>query len=333
MDIDDVSKTSADYYTDSYSHFGIHEEMLKDDVRTESYRDAMLKNKHIFKDKVVLDVGCGTGVLSMFAAQAGAKLVIGVEMSEIMQYTKQIVKANGFEDKIVLLHGKMEEVKLPVKEVDIIISEWMGYFLLYESMLDTVLWARDNYLKKGGLVFPDRAVMKVCAIEDAEYRTEKIDFWDDVYGFDMTCIKKTALLEPLVDTVESDAMISNSGTLFDININTVKVEELSFKKDFKIVFNRNDTCHAVVVYFDTIFDHGLDTKIQFGTGPADDYTHWKQTVFYLNDIMNVTCGDTLSGTITSKPNKGNPRDLDITIDYVYDIKGKRVSGTQFYRLR
>jgi len=87
------------------------------------------------------------------------------------------------------------------------------------------------------------------------------------------------------------------------------------------------------VYFDTIFDHGLDTKIQFGTGPADDYTHWKQTVFYLNDIMNVTCGDTLSGTITSKPNKGNPRDLDITIDYVYDIKGKRVSGTQFYRLR
>ena len=53
------------YFT-SYDHHGIHEEMLKDDVRTRSYRDAIYQNKHLFKDKVVLDVGCGTGILSMF---------------------------------------------------------------------------------------------------------------------------------------------------------------------------------------------------------------------------------------------------------------------------
>lgn len=52
--------------------------MLKDEVRTLSYRNAIMKNPHLFKDKVVLDVGCGTGILSMFAAKAGAKLVIGV---------------------------------------------------------------------------------------------------------------------------------------------------------------------------------------------------------------------------------------------------------------
>lgn len=52
------------YFT-SYDHHGIHEEMLKDDVRTRSYRDAIYQNKHLFKDKVVLDVGCGTGILSM----------------------------------------------------------------------------------------------------------------------------------------------------------------------------------------------------------------------------------------------------------------------------
>ena len=306
---------------------------MKDEVRTESYRDAMLKNRHIFKDKIVLDIGCGSGILSMFAAQAGAKMVIGVEMSSIMDYTRKIVKANGFEDQIVLLHGKMEEVKLPVDKVDIIISEWMGYFLLYESMLDSVLWARDKYLKKDGLVFPDRAVMKICAIEDGDYRKEKIDFWDNVYGFDMKCIKQTALLEPLVDTVENDAVITNQSELYNIDIRTVKVEQLAFKKDFKVVFNRDDTCHAIVVHFDTIFDHGLDTKIKFGTGPDNEYTHWKQTVFYLNDIMRVSCGDTLTGTISSKPNAGNPRDLDITIDYEYTCKGTRVGGSQFYRLR
>ena len=53
----------------------------------------------------------------------------------------------------------MEEIVLPVEKVDIIISEWMGYFLLYESMLDCILVARDKYLKPNGLLFPDRAVL------------------------------------------------------------------------------------------------------------------------------------------------------------------------------
>ena len=70
--------TSKDYYFDSYAHFGIHEEMLKDEVRTVTYKNSMLHNKHLFKGKIVLDIGCGTGILSMFAAKAGAAKVIGV---------------------------------------------------------------------------------------------------------------------------------------------------------------------------------------------------------------------------------------------------------------
>lgn len=52
--------------------------MLKDEVRTLTYRNSMYHNKHVFKDKIVLDVGSGTGILSMFAAKAGAKHVYGV---------------------------------------------------------------------------------------------------------------------------------------------------------------------------------------------------------------------------------------------------------------
>jgi protein arginine N-methyltransferase 1 len=65
-------------------------------------------------------------------------------------------------------------------QVDIIISEWMGYFLLYESMLDTVLVARDRWLAPGGLLFPDKASLFLVAIEDADYKREKMDFWDNV---------------------------------------------------------------------------------------------------------------------------------------------------------
>jgi type I protein arginine methyltransferase len=115
----------------------------------------------------------------MFAAKAGAKHVIGVDMSSIINKAKLIVEANGLTRKITLLQGKMEEVELPTQhlnngKVDIIISEWMGYFLLYESMLDTVLYARDKYLREGGLIFPDKATIYMAGIEDGEYKEDKI---------------------------------------------------------------------------------------------------------------------------------------------------------------
>lgn len=95
-------------------------------------------------------------------------------MSTIIEKAQEIVEVNGMADKITLLQGKMEEVELPFPQVDIIVSEWMGYFLLYESMLDTVLYARDKYLVPGGLMFPDKATIHMAGIEDGEYKDEKI---------------------------------------------------------------------------------------------------------------------------------------------------------------
>lgn len=141
-----------DYYFNSYSSFYIHEEMIKDSVRTESYRKAIEGNTEAFKDKIVLDIGCGTSILSIFAARAGAKHVYALEFADIADYAEMIVKKNGLSDKITIIKSKVEEAQLPVDKVDIIISEWMGYFLLYESMLDTVLYARDKWLVKDGLV-------------------------------------------------------------------------------------------------------------------------------------------------------------------------------------
>uniref|UniRef100_A0A0K8SD05 type I protein arginine methyltransferase n=1 Tax=Lygus hesperus TaxID=30085 RepID=A0A0K8SD05_LYGHE len=206
--------TSKDYYFDSYAHFGIHEEMLKDEVRTLTYRNSIYHNKHLFKDKVVLDVGCGTGILSMFAAKAGAKKVFGIECSNIVEYANKIVADNSLSHIITIVKGKVEEVTLPegYEQVDIIISEWMGYCLFYESMLDTVLFARDKWLKPGGMLFPDRACLYLTAIEDRQYKDEKINWWDNVYGFDMSSIRSVAITEPLVDVVDPKQVVTNSSS-------------------------------------------------------------------------------------------------------------------------
>ena len=252
--------------------------MLKDEVRTKSYRNAIYQNAHLFKDKVVLDVGCGTGILCMFAAKAGAKTVIGVDMSNIIDQARVIIKDNGFEGKIHLVKGKMEEVTLPVDKVDIIISEWMGYCLLYESMLNTVLYARDKYLVEGGLIFPDRATMYISAIEDGEYKEEKIEFWDNVYGFDMSHIKTLALKEPLVDTVDAKAVVTSAYPYRHLDLYTVRIEDLAFESSFKITAQRDDYIHAFISYFDIDFS-ACHKPIHFSTGPHAQYTHWKQVKF------------------------------------------------------
>ncbi|KAI0930455.1 type I protein arginine N-methyltransferase Rmt1, variant 4 [Taiwanofungus camphoratus] len=313
-DVSVDNMTSRDYYADSYAHFGIHEEMLKDTVRTGSYRNAIINNPHLFKGKTVLDVGCGTGILSMFAAKAGAKHVVGIDMSNIIDQATKIVEANGFKDTITLVKGKLEDVPLPITEFDIIISEWMGYFLLYESMLDTVLLARDRYLKPGGMIFPDNATLFLAAIEDSEYKEEKINFWDNVYGFDYSCIKDIALREPLVDTVELKAVVTDPCMIKHINLLTAKKEDLVFTAPFSLTATRNDYVHAFLAWFDISFEC-THTKVKFSTGPHAKYTHWKQTVFYTPDTLTVSEGYKITGRLSCAPNARNNRDLDIAIAY------------------
>lgn len=147
--------------------------MLSDKKRTLAYQKAIMTNADRFKDKIVLDIGAGTGILSIFAARAGARHVFAVERSETCHLARQIVKENGLSHKITVIQEKIEDVNASHfsqfgedLKVDIIISEWMGFSLLYESMLDSVLDARDRLLKADGLMFPDRARIYIAGVDD-----------------------------------------------------------------------------------------------------------------------------------------------------------------------
>uniref|UniRef100_A0A8C6NMY1 type I protein arginine methyltransferase n=1 Tax=Nothobranchius furzeri TaxID=105023 RepID=A0A8C6NMY1_NOTFU len=294
-------------YFSSYGHYSIHEEMLKDKVRTESYRDFMYRNAEVFRDKVVLDVGCGTGILSMFAARSGAKKVIAVDQSEIIYQAMDIVRSNNLEDKITLIKGRIEDIKLPVEKVDIIISEWMGYFLLYESMLDSVLYARDLYLADGGSVYPDLCNISLVAVGDIQKHQDRIAFWDDVYGFNMACMKKAVVHDAVAEVVNADTLISEPTVIQTIDCNTVCLSELEFTTDFCLkILNTQSCAHSV-------FNVSLLCQVMFSTGPQATKTHWRQTVFLLEKPLFVQAGDELQGKIVVRKNKKDPRSLFVTL--------------------
>jgi protein arginine N-methyltransferase 1 len=268
----------------------------------------------------------------MFAAQAGAKHVYGVDCSSIVDQARQIIDINGFSDTITIIKGKVEEIELPVPKVDVIVSEWMGYFLLYESMLDTVIYARDKWLVKDGVVFPDKAVMYLCAVEDGQVKSDRIDFWNNVYGFDMTPLKEIALKEPVVDVVNAKSIVTDSVPILRLDILTCTKEDLEFTAPFKLSAERNDYIHGLVAYFECAFTQ-VHKPIGFSTAPFCKYTHWKQTVFYLHDSLVVCKGEEITGEISCKPNKKNRRDLDIGISLSFHGQHSSIDKSLDYRLR
>ena len=138
--------------------------------------------------------------------------------------------------------------------------------------------------------------------------------WDNVYGFDYTPLKLTALTEPLVDTVDLKAVVTEPCAVKTLDLYTCQPNDLDFQLPFRLSVRRNDFIHALIAWFDIEFT-ACHKPIRFSTGPHTKYTHWKQTVFYLSDVLTVEGGETVSGQLSCRPNDRNRRDLDIAIDY------------------
>lgn len=307
-----TSSRDEDYFG-SYAHYGIHHEMLSDSVRTESYRDALILNPGTVKDANVLDIGCGTGILSMFSAQAGAGSVTGVDCSDIIYKAMDIVRENKLEDKVKLIKGKLEEIELPHKKFDIIVSEWMGYFLLYEGMLDTVIAARDKYLAPGGRVLPNRCTLDICAISDDErYDNYVGKFWSNVYGYQMNCMRAPILEEASVEVIPGACVVSDSVSVLQLDINTCAISDTQFSANFQLNINQDCEITGLCGYFDIFFDMP-EVPVMFSTGPNVKPTHWKQTVFYLPEKMSVRNEDILQCSIACKRMRTDVRALKISL--------------------
>lgn len=313
--------------------------MIKDKIRTESYKLAIEKNKELFKDKIVLDLGCGTGILSFFALEAGAKHVYAVDAADIAYFTSSIVEnynkkhfIKQEDSKITVIKGTIEEINLPVKEVDIIISEWMGYFLLFESMIDSVLFARDKYLNKtNGLIFPDRFTLNMCSFYDYNYVKNKVNFWDNVYGIDMSVIKNWVYSEPLISNCYSNNINSSVCKIYDIdmykykkNCNVVNnTYDISFSSYYELLLLRKDKLNGLVFWFDVYFEKNVN-KVCFSTSPFNKPTHWKQCLFYIPKEIKANINDKVYGSIAVCKSKENFRELDIKISIYYLSKNNNL---------
>lgn len=316
-------------YFDSYAHIGIHQEMIGDHVRTDTYRK-FLECSGACAGKRVLDVGCGTGILSMFAARGGASSVVGIDACSIAAIAEKNVAENEMQHCVRILQTKVEDAVLDAGSFDIIVSEWMGYFLLYESMMDSVIHARNKFLKPGGSVQPSR-----CTIVVAGAVLGSLAFdWDNVYGLKMKAMREVEAAnmgkEAVVVVLDGTSVVTDECSIWELDALTCSVSDLEFSKPFSLAARWNTKVDGLAAWFDTFFEVDGQQKAFFSTSPSSTRTHWKQTFFYFpTGPVTLVAGQRLEGSMTVRRSKEFARHLTIQLDITV---AERHIGTFSYAL-
>ncbi|XP_043243819.1 probable protein arginine N-methyltransferase 6 isoform X2 [Amphibalanus amphitrite] len=271
----------TDGYFSSYESFEVHRLMVGDKPRTEAYRAAIQASRHLFQDKVVLDIGAGTGILSLFAAQAGARRVYAVEASGFHELARQNAERNGFGDVVRVVHGRIEDVALP-EQADVIVSEWMGFYLLHESMLDSVIVGRDRFLAPDGVMFPDVARLYACPSTLAAFHCDQLQCWSRPYGLDLTAVGEAARRSmqqaPQVLDTHPEELLAAPELVLELHLQYVTAEELAAVTCRRFVtVTRPGPYRGLCLWFECHFPDGS----RLDTAPRAPSTHWRQTAVVL----------------------------------------------------
>jgi len=246
-------------------------------------------------------------------------IVYAVEASGMATFARRVVEQNGYSGVIEVINSRVEAAEIPEK-VDVIISEWMGTLLIFEAMIESVLWARDRYLKPGGFMFPATAQIFFCPVTAQKVRADNFDFWDNAQGFDMTPLREEAerllCAKPKHDHVIAPGeLLAAPFTFVDWDMSTLRpedFEELVRDVDFEIT--QDGDMAGFAFWFDVDFKAGDPVKrVVLSTGPDAPVTHWKQGLLMFKETIALSRGDRLVGSIAVRRNKIWRRHYNITV--------------------
>ena len=283
-----------------YAEFEVHRTMIRDRVRTEAFRRAI--DSVVRPGDIVLDVGAGSGILSVFAARAGAARVYAVEATSIAVLAQDLVTANGVAETVHVIQGDVLDIDLP-ERVDVVVSEWLGGFGIDEGMLVPVIAARDRWLKPGGFMIPHSVTAWAALVHD-RYLEDMVDFLrDNPYGLKLDELVHKTVNEVLYSGssrhLAAGDKRSEPSRLWTTEAEVIPLEQAQAPHDAETVLPVHDhgTANALALWFSAELAAGIALSV----GPGDPPTHWGMTTAPLSSPVLLTPGMAVRARVKSTP--------------------------------
>ncbi|HEX2061087.1 MAG TPA: 50S ribosomal protein L11 methyltransferase [Thermoanaerobaculia bacterium] len=262
-----------------------HRGMLDDEVRTLAYRDAIAKT--VKPGDVVIDLGCGSGILSFFACKAGASKVYAIEAGRMAGVAQFAARHLGFADRVEVIHELSTNVTLP-ERADVLITETMGSLGFDEHMLGYILDARARLLKENAAIVPRRVSIVIAPVElPAEY-DRHIAWWSEPrYGFDLSPLRVFASNSVLFINLRPGTEVAAPAEIIGVDLMTY--DSAFVRGEATFTATRDAAVHGFGVWFDSVLAEGvtLDSR-------RTQQTSWAQTFMPLESPMRVAKGDTIN---------------------------------------
>jgi SAM-dependent methyltransferase len=284
----------------TYAEFEVHRTMIRDRVRTEAFKRAI--ESVVRPGDIVLDVGAGSGILSIFAARAGAARVYAVEQTTIAVLAQELAVANGVDEIVHVIQGDASEVE-PPERVDVIVSEWLGGFGIDEGLLVPVIAARDRWLKPGGAMIPN-SVTAWTALVDDRYFGDMIGFLqDNPYGINVDDLVEKSVNEIHYSGIHRHLAAgdrrSDASRLWTTDLDSVTFEQARkpHEAETQLHVREGGTANALALWFSAELAPGISLSV----GPGDPPTHWGMTTAPLESPVKLTPGTAVRTRVRNTP--------------------------------
>jgi SAM-dependent methyltransferase len=277
----------------------VHFAMVRDTVRVSAYRRAIVRH---CKDRMVVEIGCGSGILSIFAAKAGARRVIAIEESTIADLAAAMFEANGVADRIELRRANSRDVSVD-ERADVIIHEVLGIDPFGENILPFIENARERLLAPNGILIP--SAMEVCCagfeVEDKPYLDRaracaELRELEGLYGLDFGAFRRfvneaeqNPFPRPLGDLSQTPfgrRILTDEAQLYRLDFTPGSSLDVEPRDDLRLRVVRAGSLGGVVIYFRA----RLDDDTFLGNSPYAPRTSWGWNARALNKIVAVEPG-------------------------------------------